>query len=41
MYISNEGVGAKATLLKFTLISADDSLKARKAKIGYDFEVPG
>lgn len=40
LYISNEGVGAKATLLKFYFNKADDSLRARKAKIGYDFEVP-
>lgn len=38
MYISNEGVGTKATLLKF--IYKDTSSKLEIAKAGYNFSVP-
>ncbi|MEO7923376.1 MAG: SdiA-regulated domain-containing protein [Chitinophagaceae bacterium] len=40
MYISNEGVNAKATLLKFTYIAITDSAKIQLTKTGYNFSVP-
>jgi uncharacterized protein YjiK len=40
MYISNEGLGAKATLLKFSFIAVSDKAKQEIARSGYIFSEP-
>jgi uncharacterized protein YjiK len=40
MYISNEGVNTKSTLLKFVYVAVSDSEKAQVSKGGYDFSIP-
>ena len=40
MYISNEAVNAKPTLLKFVYINTSDSEKALVSKSGYNFAAP-
>ena len=40
MYISNEGINAKGTLLKFVYVATSDSAKAQISKSGYDFSTP-
>ena len=40
MYISNEGVGVKSTLLKFVYIISADSGKSQNGKNGYNLSAP-
>ncbi|MEP6699666.1 MAG: SdiA-regulated domain-containing protein [Bacteroidota bacterium] len=40
MYISNEGIGTKGTLLKFVYRDSTQSSKAEVAKAGYNFSAP-
>lgn len=40
MYISNEGVNTKSTLLKFVYVDISDSEKIRVSKAGYNFSSP-
>ena len=40
MYISNEAVSARPTLLKFTYINISDSEKVQLGKSGYNFSAP-
>ena len=40
MYISNEGLGNKATLLKFSFIAVSDKAKKEIEKSGYSFSSP-
>lgn len=40
MYISNEGLGSKATLLKFSFIAVSDKAKNEIEKSGYSFSSP-
>ncbi len=40
MYISNEGINTKATLLKFVYVAVSDSEKVLVSKSGYNFSTP-
>ncbi len=40
MYISNEGINTKATLLKFVYVAVSDSEKVLISKLGYNFSSP-
>ncbi len=40
MYISNEGINTKATLLKFAYVAISDSEKVLVSKLGYNFSAP-
>jgi uncharacterized protein YjiK len=40
MYISNEGVNTKSTLLKFVYVNMSDSEKVQLGKAGYNFTTP-